>query len=381
MLHFRSKREIEDLPVRLVNTGTPGIGIANRLGNMRGLLGAVDVGSCLNIARIKLDLWLHDWTNTSVSGGFPFGVTHTARFQATQTFERNQFAFLSPVFDWSVFANSFGDNPTKTYANEAARLADTTLTEQDIGSVFKQTNPVVTYWILKRLKTSTAEGVWEQLKEPLPRVKAAYVASMGGGVRYISSGGTTFPVILIVGTTYNFTTGKFEDTADSEFVTFFSVTTPTNGIFPETEPGVTSSFLGYSYDSLIAGTFFADPHWPDYDETPRRTFVGPSAGVHNDSWFIRAHSFPAFVYDFPLLDEDNSGNPYTYTEGTVNAGYEAIESQQSFNGSSNPGLTTGRHLDFKSAIKLDMGVLAQEDPNIYPPTDSNRYIRDLQPMK
>lgn len=417
MLHFRSKREIEDLPVRLLDTGvSDGLGTATKLGNMRGLLGALDIGSCLNIARIKLDLWIHDWTNTGVSGGFPTGVTHNARFQVTQTFERSEFAFLSPVFDWPVFAHSLGDDPVKTYANEAARVADLTLTDLQIGYVFKQTAPdPATYWILLRPKTANAASLWQQLKEPLPRVRAAYASVLGGGLRHDPFAGAVFPSILIVGTAYNFAAGKFADTADSEFLTFAGTKVATFEYFPGVEyfdydPAVlpdpankfeqlgrtvkrhgggperllirqAASFIRYSYDSLAAGFVNSDPIWPNYDETPRRTFIGPSAGIHNDSWFIRSHSFPAFVYDFPLQEQDNTGTPYTYAPGTVNAGYESVQTEQPFNGVSNPALTTGRHIDFKSAIKLDMGVLGQEDSTIYPPSDPARYIRHLNAMK
>lgn len=416
MLHFRSKREIEDLPVRLLDTGVfTGLGTANKLGNMRGILGALDIGSCLNIAQVKLDLWIHDWTNTGVSGGFPTGVTHNARFQVTQTFERNEFVLLSPVFDWPVFAHSLGDDPVKTYADEAARLADLTLTNQQIGFVFKQTAPVVTYWTLLRPKTAEVDGIWEQFKEPLPRIRAALASVMGGGLHHDAFAGAIFPAILIVGTSYNFAAGKFNDTSDTDFLTFAGQKVATYEFSPGVEyfdydPAVTpdpaskfgqlgrtvklhgggperflirqsDSFLGYSYDSLVAGTFLAAPAWPDYDETPRRTFIGPSAGVHNDSWFIRSHSFPSFVYDFPRQDQNNTGTPYTYTPGTVNAGYEDVVLEQSFSGSSRPDLTVGRHIDFKSAIKLDMGILGQEDPDEYPPSDSARYIRRLNAMK
>jgi hypothetical protein len=421
MFHFRSKREIEDLPVRLYGAGIfSGIGTANSLGNMRGLLGAIDIGSCLNIARIKLDVWVHDWSNTGVTAGVPTGVTHNARFRVQRTFERNQFAFLSPVFDWSVAAHSLGDDPVKTYASEAERLADTTLTASQIGLAFKQTTPdPATYWILLSLKTETTDSSWQQLKEPLPRVKAAYASAMGGGILY---GGPTpfgpvFPSILFVGTTYDTATGKYLSTADSEFLTVAGNMVPMfeyhpGVIYYDYDPAVTPApanlfeqlghtvkeHLGdpdrllvrppdgqliYAYDSEIFGVFTSNPNWPNYDVPPRRNFFTPSpSGNHNDSWFIRPHAFPASLYDFPSLFQDNSGVPYTYTSGTVNAGYEStpFEVQSYFGGVVPSNFITGRHLDFKSVLKLDMDQLAQEDPSVYPPADPARYIRRLNAM-
>lgn len=419
MLHFRSKAEIEDLPVRLFDTGvTTGIGTANKMGNMRGIIGALDIGSSLNIARIKVDLWIHDWTNTGVSGGFPTGVTHAARIRVQKTYERDNFAFLSPVFDWFVFAHSLGDDPVKVYANEALRLADLTLTELQVGQVFQQTNPVVTYWILLRAKTATVDGLWIQLKEPLPRVRAALVTAIGGGISNSTPAGDALflPSTLVVGTSYS--GGRFQSVSDSDFPTFGGqqlatfeyspgveyfdynptfLPEPTNRFeqlghtvklhtgTPEFQPRIliraTNGSIANNYTGENVGIFTEVPPWPQYDQTPRRTFTGPSAGVHNDSWFIRSHSFPSSVYEFPKLEEDNSGTPYTYSPGIVNAGFEAIETQQSFFGSSLPSLTTGRHIDFKAIIKYDMGVLAQEDPTIYPPPDPTRYIRQLNAMK
>jgi len=435
MLHFRSKAEIADLPIWIHTSAftldvSDDLGIKKKLGDLPNLLGALDIGSCFNIKRFRTDVWVHDWNNTGVTvpGGIPTGYTQNARFRASKDFERGEFAYLALIFDYnSIFYPSFGEKFVKTYANEAERMADATLTSAQVGFVFKQTEPVpATLWILLKIKEGDAPSEWMQLKELLPAKKAAYVSMMGGGFTSRLDFFPYFPLALFLGT--NYVNGKFTDAIDPDYPTHLTndpvaigagnyvydppivppAPAPANAL-EQIGKTVKADFLDaprllvrfnggiprYKFSDRLLGFLQPDsPPWPEYDDTPRRRYWpdgthendgsipdGPDAEEHNYSWFIRDHTFPDFVWHFPSKYISSEGDTFYYEPGTVNAGYENEngKADYGFQGMHGGGNTTpGRHTDYLIVTKLDMDILAQEEPTEWPPADPTRYIRDLR---
>lgn len=413
MIHFRSRAEIADLPIWIHSHAgfqeTTDLGTKHKLGDIPNLIGALDVGSCYGAANYKADAWVHEWTNTGVFEGFPTGITHISRTHLSKTYAPNEFAMLALVFDYPVFDHSFGADPIKTYTSESARLNDITLARAQEGFVFKQVvDAVTTYWILLKISQGDSLPEWSQLKEPLPAKKGAYVSVLGG----------IAPLALFVGTVY--TDGKFTDAFDPDYPTYLlqdmlpigPAADTGNGYYTYDPPvipeptnvieqlGKTVKFFGtgprilvrfntatarHKHGSTLIGFLpMVGENWLDSDRVFRRQFPtgmfpNPDDPLYNDSWYIRTHTFPAFQFAFPSRIYDNDGNPYPYVPGLVNAGLEG-----EFTGVGvfpDGELSIGYHIDYLIYCKLDMDKLAQEDPDVYPPADPARYIRELNPMR